>query len=110
VHRPPVAGKRRFDVLPFRPQRRPQALRLAPDELLPDCDGRGAKPTCGDIGILGSRDILATDKASVDLVYARPEQERRDIVERIESRTWLNQLEYIKALQMGNDQYELIRV
>ena len=28
-----------------------------------DCDAHGAKPTCGDIGILGSRDILAIDKA-----------------------------------------------
>ncbi|SPE60445.1 Uncharacterized Fe-S center protein [Verrucomicrobia bacterium] len=73
-----------------------------------DCDGHGAKPTCNDIGILGSRDILAIDKASVDLVYAQPEGQRRDIVERIESRSGLHQLEYMKALRMGNDQYELI--
>jgi len=75
-----------------------------------DCDPKGAKPTCGDIGILGSTDILAIDKASVDLVYARPAAERRDIVERIESRGGLRQLEYMKTLQMGNDQYELITV
>jgi uncharacterized Fe-S center protein len=73
-----------------------------------DCDARGAKPTCGDIGILGSRDILAVDKASIDMVYARPEEQRRDIVERIESRGGLHQLEYMKTLQMGTDQYELI--
>lgn len=75
-----------------------------------DCDANGAKPTCGDIGILGSRDILAIDKASIDLVYAQPEQQRRDIVERIESRSGLHQLEYMKTLGMGNDQYELIPV
>jgi uncharacterized protein len=75
-----------------------------------DCNGRGAKPTCDDIGILGSRDILAIDKASVDLVYALPKDQRRDIVERIESRSGLHQLEYMKVLQMGNEQYELIRV
>ncbi|MCE5308499.1 MAG: DUF362 domain-containing protein [Acidobacteriales bacterium] len=73
-----------------------------------DCDAHGAKPTCGDIGILGSRDILAIDKASIDLVYAQPEQQRHDIVQRIESRSGLHQLEYMKALQMGSDQYELI--
>ncbi len=55
-----------------------------------DCNARGAKPTCDDIGILGSTDILAIDKASVDLVYALPEGQRRDMVERIESRSGLH--------------------
>jgi len=73
-----------------------------------DCDAHGLKPTCNDIGILGSRDILAVDKASIDLVYSQPEPQRHDIVERIESRSGLHQLEYMKALHMGNDQYELI--
>ncbi len=75
-----------------------------------DCNAHGVKPTCDDIGILGSTDILAIDKASVDLVYALPEEQRRDIVERIESRSGLHQLEYMKTLQMGNDQYELITI
>ena len=73
-----------------------------------DCDAHGVKPTCNDIGILGSQDILAIDKASVDLVYAQPENQRHDIVERFESRSGPHQLEYMKALRMGNDQYELI--
>ena len=73
-----------------------------------DCDANGAKPTCNDIGILGSTDILAIDKASVDLMYAQPEDQRHDIVERIESRSGLHQLEYMKTLGMGNDQYELV--
>ena len=75
-----------------------------------DCDGHGAKPTMGDIGILASTDILAIDKASVDLVYAQPEAQRHDLVERIESRGGLRQLEYMKTLGLGNDQYELITV
>jgi uncharacterized Fe-S center protein len=73
-----------------------------------DCDAHGVKPACDDIGILGSTDILAIDKASIDLVYALPEEQRRDIVKRIESRSGLRQLEYMKTLNMGNDQYELI--
>lgn len=73
-----------------------------------DCDAHGVKPTCSDIGILGSTDILAIDKASIDLVYAMPEAQRHDIVERIESRGGLHQLEYMKALRMGNERYELI--
>jgi hypothetical protein len=73
-----------------------------------DCDAHGAKPTCNDIGILGSTDILAIDKASIDMVYAQPEAQRHDIVQRIESRSGLHQLEYMRTLRMGNDQYELI--
>jgi len=75
-----------------------------------DCDAHGAKPTCPDIGILASRDILAIDKASIDLVFAQPEAQRHDIVERIESRGGLRQLEYMKTLKMGNDEYELIKL
>jgi uncharacterized Fe-S center protein len=75
-----------------------------------DCDAHGVKPTCNDIGILASRDILAIDKASIDLIYSQPELQRHDMVERIESRSGLHQLEYMKALQMGNDRYELIKL
>jgi uncharacterized Fe-S center protein len=76
-----------------------------------DCDCAGAKaapPTAPDLGILASTDLLAIDQASVDLVYALPPEQRHDLVERIESRSGLRQLTYMKELGMGNDQYELI--
>ena len=75
-----------------------------------DCMARGAKPTAPDIGILGSTDILAIDQASIDRVYALPEGQRHDLVERIESRSGLHQLEYMARLQMGSREYELIRL
>ena len=78
-----------------------------------DCDCAGtsaAEPTIPDIGILASTDILAIDQASVDLVYGRPAAEKHDLVERIESRHGLHQLTAMKALGMGNDQYDLITV
>ena len=75
-----------------------------------DCDAHGAKPTCPDIGILASTDILAIDQASVDLVYALPEKAKHDIVERIESRKGLHQLEYMDKLGMGNRAYELVEI
>ena len=75
-----------------------------------DCDGHGAKPTCNDIGILGSKDILAIDKASVDLIYAQSDNQRKDMIQRIESRGGLRQIEYMRTLRMGNDQYELISI
>lgn len=74
-----------------------------------DCAGTGAaQPTAPDLGILASTDILAVDKASVDMIYALPEAQRHDLVERIESRSGLRQLSYMKEQGMGNDQYELI--
>ena len=74
-----------------------------------DCEGVKAAPvTTPDIGIVASTDILAVDQVSVDLVYALPEAQRHDLVERIESRGGLRQLSYMKELGMGHDQYELI--
>lgn len=78
-----------------------------------DCDCAGdlaAEPTIPDIGILASTDLLAIDQASIDLVYAQPEKYRHDLVERIESRHGLHQLEAMRALKMGNPQYELINI
>lgn len=78
-----------------------------------DCDCAGvyaAEPTISDIGILASTDILAIDQASVDLVWAKPDSEKHDLVERIESRHGLHQLQAMRDLKMGNDQYELIDV
>lgn len=78
-----------------------------------DCDCAGAsaaKPTCSDIGILGSTDILAVDQAGIDMIYQLPADQRRDIAERIESRGGLHQLEYMETLGMGNRQYNLIEI
>ncbi|WP_094605804.1 DUF362 domain-containing protein [Sporomusa silvacetica] len=76
-----------------------------------DCAGaNGAKPTCDDIGIIGSTDILAADQACIDLIYQMPADQRHDIVERIESRFGLHQLEYMEALGMGSREYNLIEI
>lgn len=74
-----------------------------------DCEGVKAAPvTLPDLGILASTDILAVDQASVDMVYALPQDVRAPMVERIESRSGLRQLTYMKELGMGSNQYELV--
>lgn len=76
-----------------------------------DCEGTGAQPVVTpDIGILASLDILAADQASVDLVYALPEESHHDLVERIETRHGIRQLTYMKEIGMGNDRYKLIDI
>lgn len=52
--------------------------------------------------------LLAIDQASIDLVYAQPNNQ--DLVERIESRHGLHQLTAMRDLKMGNPQYELISI
>ncbi|WP_294624865.1 hypothetical protein [uncultured Bilophila sp.] len=54
--------------------------------------------------------LLAVDKASMDMVYALPEAQRRDLMERMESRSGLRQLEYRKIQGMSSDEYEVIEV
>ena len=76
-----------------------------------DCAGTSAAPVVTpDIGILASTDILAVDQASVDMVYALPEAQKRDLVDRIESRSGLRQLSYMQEMGMGRSQYEIINV
>jgi len=78
-----------------------------------DCDCAGttaAEPTIKDIGILASTDIVAIDQASIDLVYKAPQEELKDIKERIESREGLHQLEYGEEIGLGSRQYELIEI
>ena len=76
-----------------------------------DCDCAGtsaAEPAMADIGMVASTDILATDQACIDMVYAAPDG--KDLIERIESRSGLRQLTAMKELGMGNNQYDLISI
>lgn len=78
-----------------------------------DCDCAGlaaAPPVAPDLGILASTDILAVDKASVDMIYNLPDKYSRDLKERIESREGLRQLSRMQELQMGNADYEIINI
>jgi hypothetical protein len=78
-----------------------------------DCDCAGIKAApikARNLGILACTDLLAVEQASIDMVYKLPEAELHDIRERIESRKGLHQLSYMKEMNMGNDQYELITI
>ncbi len=74
-----------------------------------DCAGTAAEaPKARDIGILASTNIVAVDQASLDQIYALPEDELHDLKERIESREGLRQISYMKELGMGNGEYTLV--
>jgi uncharacterized Fe-S center protein len=63
-----------------------------------------------DIGILASLDPVALDRASVDLIYAAPEEKRQHMVERIESRNGTHLLDYAEELGLGSQNYELVKL
>ena len=66
-----------------------------------DCEGTAAEPVVTpNVGILASLDILAIDQASVDLIYAMKETDRKALVTRMETRHGLRQLTYMKELGM----------
>jgi uncharacterized Fe-S center protein len=73
-----------------------------------DCNGRPARPTMADIGILASLDPVALDQACVDLVYAA--KDGRDVVNRIESRNGLLTITHAERIGLGSKTYRLISV
>jgi uncharacterized Fe-S center protein len=75
-----------------------------------DCDSHPAKPEMGDIGILGSLDPVALDKACVDQVYAYDKKQSAALRERIESRHGTHTLDHAEALGLGSQKYELISI
>ena len=76
-----------------------------------DCEGIAAEPVVTpNVGILASKDICAIDTACVDLVYAMKEEDRKALVERMETRHGLRQLTYMHELGMGNNRYQLIDI
>ena len=74
-----------------------------------DCAGAGAAaPVMPDLGILASTDILAVEKASVDMIYNHPDDSKNDLITRIESRSGRRQLSAMAEHKMGTEDYELI--
>ena len=63
-----------------------------------------------DLGILASTDLLAVDKAAVDMIYNFPGDEKNFLITRIESRSGRRQLSAMAELQMGTTNYELITI
>ncbi|MDR1265064.1 MAG: DUF362 domain-containing protein [Propionibacteriaceae bacterium] len=73
-----------------------------------DCDGNAAPPTMADLGILGSLDPVALDRATTDLVRQAPDS--AEVVERIDSRHGMHTLDQAARLGLGVQDYELVTV
>ncbi len=75
-----------------------------------DCDSYPLPPEMADIGILGSVDPVALDKACVDQVYASDQKQSASLRARIESKNGVHILDHAEALGLGSQKYNLIMV
>lgn len=77
-------------------------------KISPDCDcmSGAAKPFVKDIGILASTDMLAIEKASLDLVNKATHT--KDAFAKHSGVSGDPQIRYGKKLGLGNDEYELV--
>ena len=75
-----------------------------------DCDSNPAEPEMADIGIFASLDPVAIDQACVDAVYASPDEGKKALIERMESRHGIHTIEAAVELGVGNREYELISI
>lgn len=70
-----------------------------------DCMSQKAKVIARDVGILGSRDPVAVDKAAVDLLL---EAEKKDVLRASYEADWSVQLEHAEQIGLGTTDYELV--
>jgi hypothetical protein len=75
-----------------------------------DCNSYPAPAKMSDIGILASLDPVALDQASVDLIYSAPENENKQLVNRIETLNGQHMLDYAQELGLGSQEYELVNL
>ena len=73
-----------------------------------DCDSSPAEPDMHEIGILASKDPVAIDQASVDLLYEA--EDGASLVERMESRNAEHVLQHGEEIGLGNRSYDLVSI
>ena len=73
-----------------------------------DCDASPEVPKMGDIGILASLDPVALDRACTDLVRQSPDEGKKHLIERIDSRNGMLTLTHAERMGLGSQRYELV--
>lgn len=75
-----------------------------------DCVAKPEDPKMGDIGILASLDPVALDRACIDMVRNSEDHGKIHLIERIDSRNGMHNLEYAEQLGLGSQKYELVKL
>ena len=75
-----------------------------------DCDSHPAEPEMDDIGIFASLDPVAIDQACYDAVINSPDEGKKALIERMNSRHGIHTVEAAYKLGLGNRDYEIIAI
>ena len=75
-----------------------------------DCVATPADPQMGDLGIFASLDPVALDRAFIDAVRNSSDHGKIHLIERIDSKHGMHNLEYAEQLGLGNQKYELVKL
>ena len=75
-----------------------------------DCVATPADPQMGDLGIFASLDPVALDRACIDAVRNSSDHGKIHLIERIDSKHGMHNLEYAEQLGLGNQKYELVKL
>ena len=75
-----------------------------------DCVATPADPQMGDLGIFASLDPVALDRACIDAVRNSSDHGKIHLIERIDSKHGMHNLEYAEQLGLGNQKYELVNL
>lgn len=73
-----------------------------------ECNMQGTKPVT--LGVLASDDIVAIDKAALDMVFGQKEHQGHDMSKKAGTLLGLYQLEFMTKLGMGSTNYKLVDV
>ena len=75
-----------------------------------DCVATPANPQMGDLGIFASLDPVALDRACIDAVRNSSGHGKIHLIERIDSKHGMHNLEYAEQLGLGSQKYELVNL
>ena len=75
-----------------------------------DCVATPADPQMGDLGIFASLDPVALDRACIDAVRNSSDHGKIHLIERIDSKHGMHNLEYAEQLGLGSQKYELVKL
>ncbi len=75
-----------------------------------DCSDHPKEPEMGDLGIFASTDPVALDRACYDAVVNSPDEGKKSLIERMNSRHGIHIVEASEKLGLGMSDYNLIEI
>lgn len=75
-----------------------------------DCSDHPKEPEMSDLGVFASQDPVALDRACYDAVINSPDEGKKSLIERMESRHGIRIVEAAEQLGLGSSSYDLVEI